>query len=128
MLIIGELINCTRKKVGEAAAKRTPNSSRNWPQAGECRGGRPRCEWRSPGQEVEVLSWLVNVVQEVVDIPCASTVPTRSLRLALPLCKKRAMINSVSDEPARLALIPVLKEHNQGSWRSVFRKTDHPMA
>ncbi len=30
---------------------------------------------------------------------------------ALPLCKQRPMVNSISDEPARWALLPVLKEH-----------------
>ena len=114
MLIIGELINCTRKKVGEAAAKRDAEFfkelARKQASAGadilDVNGG-------LPGQEVEVLSWLVNIVQEVVDIPlCLDSSDPEALRHALPLCKKRAMINSVSDEPVRLALIPVLKEHH----------------
>jgi 5-methyltetrahydrofolate--homocysteine methyltransferase len=113
MFIIGELINCTRKKVGEAAAKRDAEFfkelARKQASAGadclDVNGG-------LPGQEVEVLRWLVNLVQEVVDIPlCLDSSDPEALRGALPLCKQRAMINSVSDEPARLALIPVLKEH-----------------
>ena len=65
-----------------------------------------------PGQELEVLPWLVNIVQETVSVPlCLDSADPEALRRALPLCKQRAMINSITDEPARIAaLLPVLKE------------------
>lgn len=58
MLIIGELINCTRKKVGEAARKRDADFfrelARKQVDAGahtlDVNGG-------VPDQEVELLSW-----------------------------------------------------------------------
>ena len=113
MLIIGELINCTRKKVGAAAAARDveffKEIARKQVNAGadmlDVNGG-------LPGQELEVLPWLVNIVQETVSVPlCLDSADPEALRRALPLCKQRAMINSITDEPARIAaLLPVLKE------------------
>jgi 5-methyltetrahydrofolate--homocysteine methyltransferase len=113
MLIIGELINCTRKKVGAAAAQRNAEFfkeiARRQVDAGadllDVNGG-------LPGQELEVLPWLVNIVQETVSVPlCLDSADPEALRRALPLCKQRAMINSITDEPARIkALLPVLKE------------------
>jgi len=113
MLIIGELINCTRKKVGAAAAARDveffKDLARKQVDAGadmlDVNGG-------LPGQELEVLPWLVNIVQETVSVPlCLDSADPEALRRALPLCKQRAMINSITDEPARIAaLLPVIKE------------------
>jgi len=113
MLIIGELINCTRKKVGEAAQNRDAEFfkelARKQAAAGahvlDVNGG-------LPGQEVELLSWLVDLVQGVVDIPlCLDSADPEALVKALPLCKHRPIVNSISDEPARWAMLPVLKEH-----------------
>jgi cobalamin-dependent methionine synthase I len=113
MLIIGELINCTRKKVGEAAQKRDAEFlcelARKQTAAGasmlDVNGGVPE-------QEVELLSWLVDVVQGAVDIPlCLDSADPQALMKALPRCKQRPMVNSITDEPARWAMLPVLKEH-----------------
>lgn len=113
MLIIGELINCTRKKVGEAAEKRDAeffrDLARKQATAGahllDVNGGLPE-------KEVELLSWLVDLVQSVVDIPlCLDSADPQALVQALPRCKQRPMVNSISDEPARWAMLPVLKEH-----------------
>jgi cobalamin-dependent methionine synthase I len=113
MLIIGELINCTRKKVGAAAAARDEeffkDLARQQVEAGadmlDVNGG-------LPGQEMEVLPWLVNVVQEAVSVPlCLDSADPEALRRALPLCMQRAMINSITNEQSRIStLMPVLKE------------------
>ncbi|MBZ5718911.1 MAG: dihydropteroate synthase [Acidobacteriia bacterium] len=113
MLIIGELINCTRKKVGEAAQKRDAEFfcelARKQAAAGahmlDVNGGLPE-------QEVELLSWLVDLVQGAVEIPlCLDSADPQALMKALPRCKQRPMVNSITDEPARWAMLPVLKEH-----------------
>lgn len=115
MFIIGELINCTRKRIGAAAQSKDikfiQEVASNQANAGadmlDVNGG-------LPGQEVECLSWLVNVVQEVLDIAlCLDSPDPEALRRALPLCKKRAMINSITDEPARFqAVLPLVKEYH----------------
>ena len=115
MLIIGELINCTRKRVGAAAQSRDAEFikevARNQVNAGadmlDVNGG-------LPGQEVECLSWLVKTVQEVADVPlCLDSADPEALRRALPLCKHRAMINSITDQAVRYnAVLPLVKEYN----------------
>ncbi len=113
VLIIGELINCTRKKVGEAARNRDVEFFKEiarW----QANAGADMLDVNGglPGQETEVLPWLVNVVQETVATPlCLDSADPAALRRALPLCRQRAMINSTTDEPARMqALLPLLKE------------------
>jgi 5-methyltetrahydrofolate--homocysteine methyltransferase len=115
MLIIGELINCTRKRVGAAAKSRDAELikeiARNQVNAGanmlDVNGG-------LPGQEVECLPWLVKVVQEAVDVPlCLDSADPEALRRALPLCKHKAMINSITDQAVRYnAVLPPVKEYN----------------
>ncbi|MFB3923495.1 MAG: dihydropteroate synthase [Terriglobia bacterium] len=113
MIVIGELINCTRKRVGAAAQSRDAEFikevARQQANAGadllDVNGG-------LPGQEAECLAWLVGIVQEAVEIPlCLDSSDPAALRRALPLCAKRPMINSITDEPARYdAVLPLLKE------------------
>ncbi len=113
MLVIGELINCTRKKVGEAAHKRDVEFFKEIATR-QANAGATMLDVNGglPGQEIEVLPWLVNIVQETVAIPlCLDSADPAALRRALPLCKQRAMINSITDEAARQqALLPLLKE------------------
>jgi cobalamin-dependent methionine synthase I len=113
MLIIGELINCTRKKVGAAAAAKDVEFFREIAKR-QVDAGADMLDVNGglPGQELEVLPWLVNIVQDAVAVPlCLDSADPEALRRALPLCRERAMINSITDEPARLAaLLPILKE------------------
>jgi len=113
VLIIGELINCTRKKVGEAAQERDAEFFKEIALR-QANAGASMLDVNGglPGQEMQVLPWLVNIVQETVSIPlCLDSADPAVLRRALPLCKQRAMINSITDEPARRqALLPLLKE------------------
>lgn len=113
MLIIGELINCTRKKVGESARARDAEFfrqlARKQVEAGahvlDVNGGVPE-------QEVELLTWLVDLIQEIAEVPLSlDSADPKALEIALPRCKDRPIVNSISDEPARLALLPLLKEH-----------------
>lgn len=114
MFIIGELINCTRKRVGAAAESRDAQFiqelARNQAAAGadmlDVNGG-------IPGREPECLTWLVEVVQDAVDLPLSlDSADPQALRQALPLCKRRPLINSIIDEAARYdAVLPLVKEY-----------------
>ena len=113
MLIIGERINSTRKKIGEAVLKGDADfirgEARKQLEAGahmlDVNGG-------IPGREAELLAWLVKVVQEVQEIPlCLDSADPEALRQALPLCRQRAMINSITDEKVRWEkVMPLVKE------------------
>ncbi|MGD0500788.1 MAG: dihydropteroate synthase [Bryobacteraceae bacterium] len=113
MILIGELINATRKKVRAAVETRDADYirdlARRQAEAGaailDVNGGVPE-------REAESLEWLVGLVQEVTDLPLAiDSSDPEVVRRAIPLCKSRPTINSITAEPARLdALLPVLKE------------------
>ena len=89
MLVIGELINCTRKKVGAATAARDANTIRDVALKQAAAGAHMLdVNGGLPGQEVEALKWLVRVVQEVTELPlCLDSCDPAALAAALPLCK-----------------------------------------
>jgi cobalamin-dependent methionine synthase I len=114
MLIIGERINSTRKRIGEAVqkgdAELVREEARKQLDAGahmlDVNGG-------IAGREAELLSWLVRTVQEVTEVPlCLDSADPAALRQALPLCRQKPMINSITDESGRFnSLLPLLKEY-----------------
>ena len=116
MNIVGEKINGTRKSVGKAIAARDADFIRNLAikqvDGGACwldinAGTRPDCE-------PDDLLWLVNLVQEVTEVPlCLDSANPKALRHVMPAVKKTPMINSISGEPSRLeGILPIVAEFN----------------
>lgn len=114
MKIIGEKINGTRKLVGKAIAERDAafiqNLARRQEEGGahwlDINAGTP------PSREPDDLVWLINLVQEVADIPlCLDSANPQALRIAMQEVKQTPMINSISGEPSRLeGVLPVVAE------------------
>jgi len=114
VLVIGERINATRKRIGEAIqnfdAEHIKAEAAKQVEAGahiiDVNGG-------IPGRETEFLLWLVDMVQEVVDVPlCLDSADAESIGAALPKCNQPPMINSISFEKERLEkVIPLAREH-----------------
>lgn len=114
MLIIGELINSTRKRIGAAVEARDAAAIRevalSQAVAGadfiDINGG-------IPGREPESLAWLTEVVQDAVDLPlCLDSSDPAAFRAALPLCRRRPMISSITEEPGRFEeTIPLVREY-----------------
>ena len=114
MLVIGERINATRKKIGEAVqnfdAEHIKAEAVKQVEAGahiiDVNGG-------IPGRETEFLLWLVNLVQEVVDVPlCLDSADAAAIEAALPKCNQPPMINSITFEKDRLEkMTPLAREH-----------------
>jgi cobalamin-dependent methionine synthase I len=112
MIIVGELINASRKAVGAAIEARDAEAvkkiAREQAQAGadyiDVNAG------TFVGQEAEYLAWLVQNVQESVERPCSIDSPDpKALEAALAVHKGVAMINSISLEKDRFEkLIPVI--------------------
>jgi 5-methyltetrahydrofolate--homocysteine methyltransferase len=116
MIIIGELINTSRKNVAEAVNNRDfryiQDIARKQVAAGALyvdvnAGTRVK-------DEVEILPWLVEVVQEAVEVPlCIDSPNPRAIEKALKKHKGRALINSITDEKERFDQIaPLLLEYN----------------
>jgi 5-methyltetrahydrofolate--homocysteine methyltransferase len=114
MLIVGERINATRKKIGAAVeaqdAEHIKAEAMKQVEAGahliDVNGG-------IPGKETEYLQWLVDIVQEVVEVPlCLDSADADALAAALPKCNQPPMINSITFEGKRLEKVtPLVTEY-----------------
>ena len=114
MLIIGERINATRKRINEAVLKGDADLIREEARKQTVAGAQMLdVNGGVAGREVEILSWLVGIVQEVTEVPlCLDSADPAALAAALPLCRKRPMINSITNEPARFdAVLPLVVKH-----------------
>ena len=112
MLIVGELINSSRKAVATAIETQDSHMIKQiaWDQK---KNGAHYIDVNAGtfmGREPECLVWLVQKVQEEIDTPCCidSTNP-EAVEGALKVHKGTAMINSISLEKNRFdRLIPLL--------------------
>ena len=114
MKIIGEKINGTRKLVGKAIAERDAAFIQNLAKR-QVEGGAHWLDVNAgtrPDLEPDDLIWLVNLVQEVADVPlCLDSANPAALRAAMKIVKKTPMINSISGEPSRLeGILPIVAE------------------
>ncbi len=116
MYIIGEKINGTRKSVGKAIAERNAAFIQELALK-QVEGGASWLDVNAgtrPDQEPDDLLWLVNLVQDVTDVPlCLDSANPEALRYVMPAVKQTPMINSISGEPDRLqGILPVVAEFN----------------
>lgn len=114
MIVVGELINASRKAIAEAIMNKDAAAiqavARDQAEAGanyiDVNAG------IFVDEEIEYLKWLVTTVQEVVDVPCALDSPShKAIAGALAVHKgdRAPMINSISLEKERYeALLPLL--------------------
>jgi len=112
MLIVGELINASRKAIGEAIKAQDADYIKKVAKD-ELEAGANYIDVNAGifvGKEAEYLQWLVKMVQEAVGAPCCIDSPDpKAIEAALSVHKGIAMINSISLEKARYnALIPVV--------------------
>jgi len=79
---------------------------------------------------VEVMEWVVDAVQEVVDVPlCLDTTNVAALQAGLKRCKKQAMLNSASAAPGRLeSVMPLAAKYNAKVIALTMKKTVPPTA
>jgi 5-methyltetrahydrofolate--homocysteine methyltransferase len=112
MLIVGELINASRKSVREIIEKKDVEGIATL--ARDQRGhGADYIDVNAGvfvGREPELLTWLVATVQAAVNSPCCIDSPDpRAIETALAVHKGTAMINSISLEKERYEkLLPVV--------------------
>lgn len=112
MLIVGELINASRKKI-EAAIESKDQETIQKIAKDETEAGANFIDVNAGvfvGKEADYLKWLVTTVQSAVDVPCSIDSPDpKAIEGALSVHKGTAMINSISLEKERYdSLIPVV--------------------
>ncbi len=115
MIIVGEKINTSRKKIAEAVENRDVDfivqTARDQAEAGasfiDVNAG------TFVEKETESLCWLVETVQGQIDLPlCLDSPDPAALSEAIKLHKGEPMINSISLEKDRYeALLPVITSH-----------------
>lgn len=114
MIIVGELINSTRKAIALAIeqkdqdylqdiARRQAEAGANYIYVITAHGG----------DEVADMIWLVDLIQEVVDIPlCIDSPNPQALEAGLSRCRQQGMINSISAEKKRWeAVLPLILKY-----------------
>ncbi len=112
MIIIGELINASRKQIASAIENKDVDTIQKIAKD-ERENGADFIDVNAGvfvGKESDYLKWLVTTVQEIVEAPCCLDSPDpKAIEAALPIHKGVPMINSISLEKERYeALLPVV--------------------
>jgi cobalamin-dependent methionine synthase I len=115
MLIIGERINASRKPIAEAIASRNAVFIQNEAKA-QAMAGADYLDVNAGtfvGEEEKHLQWVIETVQEAVDLPLCIDSPDPSVIITMvPLMRKTPMINSITLEPSRLeGILPLVVKH-----------------
>lgn len=114
MLIVGELINASRKSVREIIEKQDGDAVARLAQDQRDHGA-AYIDVNAGvfvGREPELLTWLVATVQGAVEVPCCIDSPDpKAIEAALAVHKGTALINSISLEKERYdTLLPLVAE------------------
>lgn len=114
MVIVGELINSTRKAIAQAIEQKDAaylqDLARKQAEAGahfiDINGA-------VGGDEIENMKWLVGLVQEATDTPiCLDSPNPLALEAGLKLCRQSALVNSITGEKERWdAVLPLLQQY-----------------
>lgn len=112
MIIIGELINASRKQIAPAIENKDADTIQKIAKD-ERENGADFIDVNAGvfvGKESDYLKWLVTTVQETVEAPCCIDSPDpKAIETALSVHKGVPMINSISLEKERYeALLPVV--------------------
>lgn len=116
MLIVGELINTSRKAINEAVDNKDAAYIQKIANE-QVEAGAHYLDVNCGTKvfnEVETMEWLVNIVQEVVEMPlCIDSPDPKALEAGLALCKYgQPMINSITDEKERVvAVLPLAQKY-----------------
>ncbi|MFC2071388.1 dihydropteroate synthase [Chloroflexota bacterium] len=116
MILIGEHINIMSTTIGPAMRERNPGPIQEMAKA-EVEAGVDYLDINiGPARKGgdEMMAWVVNTVQGVTDLPLSlDTTNSVAMEAGLKVCKSKALINSISLQPARLEQgLPLAKNYN----------------
>lgn len=114
MIIIGEKLNGSIPSVGAAIANRDADFIRNRAkiQADANADFIDVCASVEETVEVETLKWMIDLVQEVTDVPiCVDSPSAKTCVGAIPFCRRPGLVNSVSLEGDKIdTIFPVIAD------------------
>jgi len=132
MFIVGECIHIISPRVKDAIANRDAATIQRLAKAQVEKGANLLDLNIGPQKKTgpEVMTWMVNTVQEVADIGLSfDTTNLAAIETGLKLAKRQAMINSTSAEPERLANVPPLAaQYNAKLIALMMGKSGIPMS
>lgn len=114
MIIVGELINSTRKTIAQALQQKDSPYLKDVVQRQVEAGAHfIDVNTASGGDEIENMNWVVDLIQKVTDIPlCIDSPNPAALEAGLARCKQRPMINSISAEKERWeSVLPLAQKY-----------------
>jgi 5-methyltetrahydrofolate corrinoid/iron sulfur protein methyltransferase len=116
MIVIGECIHIIAKRVREAIDSRDKGFIQELAKRQVEKGAHVLDLNLGPMKKAgpEVMSWVVDAVQEVVDVPLSlDTTNAAAIEAGLKLCQKKATINSTDASEERLSvLMPLAAQYN----------------
>lgn len=116
MLVIGELINGMYKVVRKSIEAKDKTAIQKLAKD-QVNSGADLLDVNTgptSGNPEDTMKWLVESIQEVVDVPlCLDSTKANVLEAGLKLAKKKAMINSTGADDEKLnVLLPLTKKYN----------------
>ncbi|MDI6703123.1 MAG: dihydropteroate synthase [bacterium] len=116
MILIGESINVMRKDISQAIKERDKKPIQDL-ALHQVEAGADYLDLNigpSRKEGPEIMEWMVNIVQDVVDVPLSlDTTNYLAIEAGLKVVKKRPIINSVSSQKERLKnTLPLAKKYN----------------
>lgn len=130
MIIIGENIHIIARTVSTAIMERNPKPIQDLAKA-QTEAGADYLDLNlgplSKNPE-ETMQWVVNIIQEVTDLPLSlDTLNPVAMEAGLPICKKRPLINSASGKKEQKeGLLPLAKKYNCAVVISVINDRGMP--
>jgi len=130
MLAIGECLQIISKAVRTAIEERDNGFIQDLAKRQVERGAQMLDLNIGPQKKAgpEVMDWLVNTVQEVVDVPLSlDTTNAQAIEAGLKVTKKKPLINSTNADPERMAvLFPLAAKHDANIIALTLRATGLP--
>ncbi len=118
MIIIGERINSSRKRIARAIEEKDAGFLQK-EAIMQVEAGADYVDVNAGAfaqKEAEYLEWLVKIVQQVIDKPlCIDSASPKALAAALTWHEGKAILNSITGQKERYdAVLPLLKEYSCG--------------
>ncbi len=132
MLAIGERLQIISKAVRTAIEERDKAFIQDLAQRQVAQGAQMLDLNIGPQKKAgpEVMDWLVNTVQEVVDVPLSlDTTNPEAIEAGLKVCKQKPIINSTNADPERMGvLFPIAAKYDVGIIALTLRATGLPVS
>jgi 5-methyltetrahydrofolate--homocysteine methyltransferase len=125
MIIIGEKINGSIPSMGKAIAEKNEAHIQDLAKKQAEAGANfiDVCASVAEDVELETLKWMIDLVQDVTDVPISIDSPSAKIcAAAIPFCKRPGLINSVSLEGDKIdTVFPLIAD---SGWECVALLSD----